>query len=172
MAIELSRLSARDLMAAWSGVAVELQRRGLIRTNNVVGELAEAIAIKHYGGQLERSSKAGYDIELDDGEQIQVKGLWKSTPTRNKLSAIGDAHDDSVLAVEFDKGFTSAIGYRILRADVERIFQHQSYVNGRQIVLTATFKANPAVERVDLTAAFSEVISTTEPAFEVPDRGH
>jgi hypothetical protein len=30
-------------MAVWSGVATELQRRDLIRTNNVVGDLAELI---------------------------------------------------------------------------------------------------------------------------------
>ncbi|MBP1823025.1 hypothetical protein [Mycobacterium sp. OAE908] len=163
MSIDLADMSVRDLLAVWSGVAAELQRRGLTRTNSVVGELAEAIARQHYGGTLATSSTTGYDLETDDGELIQVKALWKSRPSRNKLGVIRGAHYDSVLAVEFDQGFTSATGYRVLRADVERMVRHQPHVNGREIVLTARFKADPAVETVDLSDAFNKVFSSTGP---------
>jgi hypothetical protein len=35
----------------------------LVRTNSVVGELAEMITLKHYGGRLAISSTTGYDLE-------------------------------------------------------------------------------------------------------------
>jgi hypothetical protein len=96
-------------------------------------------------------------------ELIQVKGLWKTTPSRNKLSAIRDANYDSVVAIVFNATCTAADAYKVDRAAVERLFEHNAYVNGRQITVTQKFTKHPDVETVDISGAYRSVNSASLP---------
>jgi hypothetical protein len=164
VAPDLTQLSTRDLLAYWSGVAAELQRRDLIRTNNVVGDLAELIAHLHFGGNRGSFSEPSWDLQTPNGELIQVKGLWKSRASRNKLSAIRDANYDSVLAVVFNADFSAANGYKVGRTAVERMFRHNEHVNGRQITVTRKFIDDPDVETVELSESFAQAVSRDTPS--------
>jgi hypothetical protein len=164
VAIDLHSLSSQDLMSVWAGVAQELRRRELIRTNNIVGELAELVALRHFGGQRSGFSNTGFDLRTAAGELIQVKGLWKTTSSRNKLSAIRDPSYDSVVAVVFNAAFTEADAYKASRAVVERMFRHNARVNGRQITVTGKFINDPDVETINISIAYQSIISASLPA--------
>ena len=67
-------LSVRQLLAASVAVIDELLRRGLVRTRNApLGDLAETIALRSFGGVLAPNSEKSYDLLAEDDRRIQVK---------------------------------------------------------------------------------------------------
>lgn len=140
-----------ELLAEWASVMRELKRRGVIRTNNnPVGDIAEAIVAAHVGGQRGSFSQRGWDVLTPEGERIQVKAM-RQTGRRRNLSPIRDSDYDSVIVVVFDEDFQITEGLKVSREVVEDLFDHRAYVNGRIIVLTQALRADPRVERIDLS---------------------
>ncbi|WP_217915424.1 hypothetical protein [Miltoncostaea marina] len=87
------------------------------------------------------------------GERIQVKSLRRtSTGRRTNLSPVRDAEYDQLLIVIFDEDFNVTEGLRLPRAAVERLFDHDPYVNGRIVRVTRRMRADPEVEAVDLSS--------------------
>jgi hypothetical protein len=147
--------STPQLLADWAAVMNELRLRDIIRTNNnPVGDIAEAIVAKHYGGERGSFSQAGWDVRAPDGERIQVKAI-RSTPTtrRRNVSPIRDNAYDSVVIVVLDEHFQVVEGLKLARETVEDLFPHREYVNGRIITVTAALPNDPRVEKVDLREA-------------------
>lgn len=69
-----SELSVRQLLATCVSMHDELLRRRLVRTrNSPLGDLAELVALRAYGGVLAPNSDRSYDLRADDGRRIQVK---------------------------------------------------------------------------------------------------
>ncbi|NMN97821.1 hypothetical protein [Antrihabitans stalactiti] len=159
MAIDLAALTVPELLKLWSGTMSELQDRELVRTNNnPVGDLAEAIVHAHMGGERAGFSQKGWDIRTPDGERVQVKGMRKTATTkRRNLSAIRDADYDSVVVVVFDADFGLTETLKMTRPTVESLFPHRAYVNGRIITLTTALLSNPAVSKLDMSAAFARI---------------
>jgi hypothetical protein len=71
----LSDLMARRaaLLAELGTITAELKLRGLSRTDNVVGELGEHLALQVYGGTLEITNARDIDLVDTAGRRIQVK---------------------------------------------------------------------------------------------------
>lgn len=67
----MTRRSA--LLAELGTITTELKRRGLGRTDQVVGELGERLALEVYGGLLEPPSAPDIDLIDAGGRRIQVK---------------------------------------------------------------------------------------------------
>lgn len=167
MVDSLDGLSTFDLLTLWSGTAAELKRRGVVRTSNIVGDLAEAVASEHFGGVRASFSEPSWDVLAPDGERIQVKALWRTRPSRNKLSAIRDSDYDSVVAIVFDTGFGLIGSYQVSRASVEEMFLVAPRVNGRQITVTQKFVNDPRVQELDMSAAYHRVVTTASPAAQI-----
>ncbi|MBT2504238.1 hypothetical protein [Curtobacterium sp. ISL-83] len=67
-------LSVRELLASYVAILDELERRNLVRTrNSPLGDLAESLAVRAYGGTLAPNSEKSYDLIASDGRRIQVK---------------------------------------------------------------------------------------------------
>jgi hypothetical protein len=67
-------LTVRQLLASSVAVIDELLRRGLIRTrNSPLGDLAESLALRAYGGELAPNSEKSFDLGTADGRRLQVK---------------------------------------------------------------------------------------------------
>jgi len=79
--LDLTALSNRELLLAWTGSLEELRRRGVVRTyNNPIGDIAEAIVARHYGGVRGSFAQAAWDVAIGE-ELLQVKACRRSTPT-------------------------------------------------------------------------------------------
>jgi Family of unknown function (DUF6998) len=70
-----ARFDDGELLALWGSLMSELNARGIVRSdNNPLGDYCEFLVAAHYGVKPEANSNAGYDVEVPDGERIQVKG--------------------------------------------------------------------------------------------------
>lgn len=69
---DLGDFSLKDLLRVRGQVASELQRRKLIQTRNVEGDIAEMIVARAYEGSVALPSKKGWDVQAG-GRQLQVK---------------------------------------------------------------------------------------------------
>lgn len=67
-------LTVKQLLQTYVSVLDELLHRGLIRTRNApVGDLAEHLVWRAYGGSLAPNSTKSHDITAETGQRIQVK---------------------------------------------------------------------------------------------------
>jgi len=72
------------------------------RTSNIVGEYAEHLAHKHYGGKLLEISGSSADIETADGKLYQVKSRKiRGTPS-TQLNVIRSWDFDYLVVILFD----------------------------------------------------------------------
>ena len=72
------------------------------RTSNIVGEYAEHLAHKHYGGRLLEISGSSADIETTDGTLYQVKSRKiKGTPS-TQLNVIRSWDFNFLVVILFD----------------------------------------------------------------------
>lgn len=150
--VDFGNLSVAELLRLWSSSTNELKSRGVIQTRNTVGEIAEAVAHAYLGGTRGSFIQTGWDIRMDSGERVQVKGIWRTSDRRrSNTSAIRDENYDSVLIIEFDDFFERAHGYRVERHVVEELFAVTAYINGRIIKMTEKFRNDDRVTQIDLT---------------------
>jgi len=69
--IDLSKLSEFELVAIYSDSIKELRKRGVIRTNNVIGELGEYLAIEYYC----KTTGVFYGLNPKDSEEINERNF-------------------------------------------------------------------------------------------------
>jgi hypothetical protein len=150
---EPSTRTTRELLADWAAIMRQLRARKVIRTNNnPIGDIAEEVVARHYGGKRGTFVQAGWDVELPDGTKLQVKALrLAGARGRRNLSPIRDDHYHAVIVVIFDEDFRVTEGLRIDRATVERLFPHREHVNGRVITVTKKLRDEDGVEVVELS---------------------
>lgn len=159
MDIDLAGMTAPDLLRLWAASMEELKSRELTRTNNnPVGDLAEAIAHEHYGGERGSFSQKGWDIRTPDGVRIQVKGMRRTaTNKRVALSAIRDTDFDTLLVVIFDTDFNLAQSFTMPSCAVESQFARSSYVNGIIPRLSKALLASEMITTIDLRDAYRRI---------------
>lgn len=92
----LVELSDREVLALWACTMTELQRRGILRSDNTpTGDYAEWLVSKALGLSLEGNSKAGYDAIGPDGTRYQIKARRLVTAkTSRQLSALRNLDQD------------------------------------------------------------------------------
>jgi hypothetical protein len=114
--MDVSHLSTRELLDLYSSIPKELYERGILRTENVVGDLAEYLFSQAFGWMLARNSTAGYDAIDSDGWRYQIKGRRPTlkNPSRelSALRALSDVHFDYLAGVLF------AENYEVVRAAI------------------------------------------------------
>ena len=95
--MDLSKLSNNELVATYPQLLAELKVRGIIRTNNLIGELGEFLALSAYNGntslpklQLQIASTKNIDATSSKGERYAIKsisgsvtGVFSSLPVDN-----------------------------------------------------------------------------------------
>ncbi|UJW36924.1 hypothetical protein L3Q67_44990 (plasmid) [Saccharothrix sp. AJ9571] len=60
----------------------ELRERGVVRTRAPLGDYAEYLAMRVYGGELAANSGKSYDLLAADGRRVQVKARTVGAATR------------------------------------------------------------------------------------------
>ena len=71
-----------QLLSQYAQILAELRIRGVVRTANApLGDYAEHMALRVYGGSLAQNSAKSYDLTTDNGRRIQVKARTVSAST-------------------------------------------------------------------------------------------
>lgn len=152
---DLESLTVRELLALWAGTLRELRSRGVVRTlNNPIGDIAEELVARHYGGERGTFSQAAWDVRVGE-DLLQVKALRRAgSRGRRNLSVV--RHDDgytAVIAVVFTEDLRVDHAIRIPREVVNTMFPHRPHVNGRVIVMGSKLRAHPDVTVVEISDA-------------------
>mgnify|MGYP004488640493 CR=1 FL=1 len=72
--MDLTTLETPQLVSLYSSVIKELKNRGVIRTNNVIGDLGEYLAIAHYNNTPGLPMLAAAPIGTENVDAISRKG--------------------------------------------------------------------------------------------------
>ncbi|MDX6370358.1 MAG: hypothetical protein QOG93_1860 [Gaiellaceae bacterium] len=160
--VDLSALTNRELLDVWTGSLDELHARGVVRTyNNPIGDIAEAIVARHYGGFRGTFAQAAWDVAVGE-ELLQVKACRRATrKTTLEFSPI--RHTDGYTAlvlVVFTASMRVKQAWRIPREAVNMLAKFNKHVNGLKIGLTAEVMSHPGVERLELN---DDAIDASEP---------
>ncbi len=123
------------------------------RTSNIVGEYAEYLAHRHYGGKLLEVSGASADIEAQDGTKYQVKSRKvKGTPT-TQLNVIRSWDFDYLVVILFDaRGYVKK-ALQVPVAVARELAVPNSLQNGWVITTTQGFLSDPRSK--DITSFLS-----------------
>jgi hypothetical protein len=114
--LNLKELSEIELIELYPKILNELKDRGIIRTNNLIGELGEYIAFNAYKEnpklpklQLNLKSTKNIDATSDKGERYAIKttsgnatGVFASLPLEND----GKVYFEYLILVMFNKDYT------------------------------------------------------------------
>lgn len=150
---DLKALTVRELLALWAGTLRELRDRAVVRTfNNPIGDIAEELVARHYGGERGSFNQKTWDVSVGD-ELLQVKALRRAGQrTRSNLSPIrSDEGYTAVVVVIFDEDLRVERCLRIPRESVNELFDWRAHVNGRVITVGRRLLEHPAVTEVDLS---------------------
>ena len=113
---ELSKLTDKELIDLYPSILKELKSRGIIRTNNLIGELGEYLAANAYQKnpklpnlQLNLKSTKNIDATSQKGERYAIKatsgngtGVFASLPTEED----GKVYFEYLVLVCFKKDYT------------------------------------------------------------------
>ncbi|MEI6682296.1 MAG: hypothetical protein WCO44_06695 [Bacteroidota bacterium] len=76
--------------------------KALGRTSNIVGEYAEYIALRYYGGSFLKISDSGADIRDKEGRLFQVKARKMEVARSTQLGIIRSWEFDYLVVILFD----------------------------------------------------------------------
>ena len=105
-------------------------------TKNILGEYAEYLAHKYYGGKKLPPSHPGADIEAN-GNKYQVKGRQSDDPTH--LSIIRSWNFDHLVVILFNKDGSVKQALEVPVGVAREYAVHNKYLNGGVITTTKNF---------------------------------
>lgn len=82
--IELANMDTSDIIKLYSKSIKELKNRGVIRTNNVVGELGEYLAIEFYNNTPSLPNLVAAPVGTENIDAISRKGDRYSIKSTSK----------------------------------------------------------------------------------------
>ena len=133
MDIDLATLPVQQLLTLDRQILNELRRRQIVRTgNSPVGDWAELLVAKAFGGELAPNSEKSYDVLTPDNQRLQVKARMLD-PTKvgsNTLSAIRTWDFDQLVVVLFDPDtFTVSSASSVPTASAQPHAKHSAHTN-------------------------------------------
>jgi hypothetical protein len=105
--IDLTQLTAAELLRCHADIGTELRRREIVRSENITGDMAEYLFCRAFGWTPATNSKAHFDAVDKDGIHYQIKGR-RLTPANQsrELGAIRDIagrHFNFLAGLLFDR---------------------------------------------------------------------
>jgi hypothetical protein len=124
----------RTLLHQYAEVSKRLSQHPWIRNNNApLGDVAENLVAEALGGTVADNNAKGYDVELPDGQLIQVKGITYRGKDNLVTSAIRSLDFDSVAIVICEPDFSVCEGLLVPKAKVVGVSRFHKKLNGYQI---------------------------------------
>lgn len=160
----LGQSSVPELLEMYASILTELKSRNVIRTGNApLGDYAEFLAQKVYGGVLAPNSSKSYDVTSDDGRLIQVKAraFGEKTSGSAVFSVFRSFEFDVATLLVFDAGSYDLLWAReVSPGDVESSSRWSEHVNGRLLRMAVAKSLG-----VDVTQTFLDAIRVLEKNF-------
>ncbi|HEY4483722.1 MAG TPA: hypothetical protein VI752_00915 [Candidatus Paceibacterota bacterium] len=107
--INLEELNNEELWLGYSDIQQELRKRGLVRTNNIVGERGEFLAIETYNSisglpnlQAAPEGTQNVDALSRKGERYSIKTVSEPGSTTGVFYGIAEKDDKSVPEKKFE----------------------------------------------------------------------
>lgn len=130
--MDLKNLSDEELVAMYPNLISELKEREIIRTDNVVGEIGEYLAINQYNKtpglpKLIRTAKSTKNIDAisNKGERYSIKTMTtKTTGVIHGVDTIENKLFEKLIIVQLDKNFTLK---KIVEIDWKTFFKHKKW---------------------------------------------
>lgn len=145
-AIQLLRLHAATLQA--------LSTRGIIRTENVVGEYGEWLFARAFGWSLADRSVKSYDARDTDGRRFQIKARRDSGKGGAKqlgiLRNLAEDGFDLLAAVVFEEDFSVRLAVILTRELIAERAVYTAHQRGHLLTLSKSLVADLRVR--DVTA--------------------
>ena len=124
----------RSLLRQYAEVRQRLSQHPWIRNNNApLGDVAENLVAEALGGTVADNNAKGYDVELPDGQLIQVKGITYRGKDNLVTSAIRSLDFDSVAIVICAPDFSVVEGLLVPKDRVVEVSRFHKTLNGYQI---------------------------------------
>jgi hypothetical protein len=123
------------------------------RTSNIVGEYAEYLTHKHYGGRLLDISGASADIESLDGTLYQVKSRKIKGSLSTQLNVIRSWDFDFLIVVLFEGNGSIKMAVQIPVAVAKEYGKENRHQNGW--VITTSQKFLNDCRAIDITISLS-----------------
>lgn len=147
--MDISEISVAELVQLYSQSIKELKRRGIIRTNNVIGDLGEYLAIDYYNKTLGLPNLQAAPIGTENidaisrnGERYSIKSTSTSTTgvfygLNSKGVADGDKQKfEYVIICKFDNNFQLEYIYELNWEDFIEHKRWHSRMNAWNLSLT------------------------------------
>jgi hypothetical protein len=133
----LDEHSTPALLGQYAAILHELRERGVVRTRNApLGDYAEFLAQRAYGGELMPNSGKSYDLLDATGGRLQVKARTVGEGVRGsaKFSAFRSFEFDAALFIAFDLRTYDVVWARLVeRAEVEATASYSAHINGSSL---------------------------------------
>jgi hypothetical protein len=151
--LDLGALSNRELLQVWARSLQLLYDRGVVRTyNSPIGDIAEEMVARHYGGVRGAFVQAAWDVAVGE-ELLQVKACRRE-PGKSRTGFSPIRHRDgydAVILVVFGMDMTVEEAWRVPRKVVNELGKFNAHVNGIKIALTSAVRTHPEVQQLELT---------------------
>jgi hypothetical protein len=156
----LTELSDREVLAIWASTMTELQRRGILRSDNTpTGDYAEWLVSKTLGLALEGNSMAGYDAIGPDGTRYQIKARRLVTAkTSRQLSALRNLDQDPfdfLIMVLFGPAFDVLECWQVPVDVVREHADWTQHVNGHRLHARGAVLSDPRTIRLRVVEEWS-----------------
>jgi hypothetical protein len=149
--INLSSLPDSELIDLYPSILKELRSRGIIRTNNLIGELGEYLTANAYKAnprlpnlQLNLKSTKNIDATSDKGERYAIKatsgngtGVFASLPIEDD----GKVYFEYLIIVRFNKDYTLNSIYELTWDQFLKVRRMKPPENKWNVPLTEAVKA-------------------------------
>lgn len=113
-----------------------LRRLGVVRTRNIVGDLAEYVACDRLGLNLEPASTKGFDAKDAQGRRVQIKGVRLPNRQLSIMRDFNDGHFDRLVVVLFDEDYAVRRIFDFDRAEVARRSSFDKHQRGNRLTLS------------------------------------
>jgi len=129
-----TKTTLKTLLAQYAEVSQQLSQHPWIRNNNApLGDVAENLVAEALGGTVAENNAKGFDVELLDGQLIQVKGITYRGKDNLVTSAIRSLDFDSVAIVVCEPDFSVVEGLLVPKDRVVEVSRFHKTLNGYQI---------------------------------------
>ena len=154
----LNELSVSELLKLQAGVMEELNKRGVLRSqNNPTGDYAEYLVAKELHLKLESNSKSGFDATDESGRKIQIKGrrVTPKNPSR-QLGVIRDLEKkqfDYLIGMVFDELYSVNQVLKIPHEIIGKYAEFSEHQRGHILHLSGKILSDSKAE--DITSRFA-----------------
>ena len=158
--IDLTKSTSAELLTLHAAIGPELRRRGIVRSENITGDVAEYIFRRAFNWTPTTNSNAHIVDAVDgDGKRFQIKGR-RLTPS-NRSRELGSIREMAGQHFDFPAGILFDETYGIRRASViphAVVLESATFVarsNSHKFILRDDIWEAPGVRDVtpELTAA-------------------